>query len=263
MTTPLRWLVVSDLHAGSVVSPVPKGFETSEGVKVHPNRVQAWMNAQWAEMLKWASTLKPFGLILNGDLIEGYHHRTTQVWSVEVSDHIRAAVQMLQPLCEYAQTVYVVEGTECHTGKSELGIGAMLGADIPPPGGWGSSASRMLLDIHGDRVVVTHHMPTSKRPWTRASALGLELIDHVVNAADAGEKSPRVVCMGHRHTPGFYSDGDRLAVVTPAWQGLTRYGHKVVPAARLVVGAMLLDWSHATKGQCPGVVPWLRRPPAG
>ena len=71
--------VLSDLHCGSTLAVMPPGFVTLEGNSVALNPVQQWLWKCWQETHKWileTAAGEPFALVINGDLIEGNHHRT-------------------------------------------------------------------------------------------------------------------------------------------------------------------------------------------
>jgi hypothetical protein len=250
-----RVLLVGDTHSGSVFSPLPEPFALSEGAGTYqPGPYMRWMNNRWAEMVEWSG--EPHHLVLMGDLIEGVHHRTTQIICNEPSDHARAAVQLLAPLCERVRAwggkVYVLVGTECHVGSSERSIARELGAERNPLTG-SYAFEELRLKVCGTWCHFTHHGPTSARPWTRGTPMSSVGAYTRLHSLEAGYAVPKVVATGHAHTGRVYHDASGLAVSTFAWQGLTRHGHKVVPSAATVVGAHMLDWTDRQDGEVPEV----------
>lgn len=251
-----RILVLSDTHCGSTVGLMPPEFETCEEVTVKQNAFQKRMWLAWMGMVEKAKASGPFDLVLNGDLIEGIHHRTTEVFSADPADHVLCAQHVLQPLAEHAETVYVVRGTAAHTGPStEHGLAVKLGAVSNTKAR--PAFDRLELTRNGCPCVFSHHMPTTARPWTEATGLGVNAAAHQLEAARAGEAIPRVVVSGHRHRFGLHMDSFSVSVALPAWQGLTRFGHKVVPQARTYVGMVWLDWTSKKAGELPVVEPWV------
>lgn len=253
--TPETWLILSDLHCGSTVALHPPDFETDEGYKVRHNRVTGWIWECWQDTIKRAKEAAKGGtlnVLINGDLIEGVHHKTTEVWSPDPADHARAALECLHPLAEAAGRVVVVLGTECHTGNSERRIAASLGA---------VACNVYHANIGGVQVKAIHHMPATSREWLKSNGLGMELANHQLGALRSGRIPPRLVIMSHRHVYGCYSDGDSMAIATHAWQGLTRYGHKVVRTDNVHVGATLLSFEGG--GALPVVTPFRYRMPEG
>ena len=79
----------------------------------------------------------------------------------------------------------------------------------------------------------------------------MELGSEQLNAVRNGEPMPRVLAVAHRHVGGHVATTDGICLATPAWQALTRHGHKVAGAARCKPGAYLLDWRGIPDGQLP------------
>jgi hypothetical protein len=187
---------------------------------------------------------------LNGDIIEGVHHKTTQIISADVGDHIKCAKEVLRPVTKRAKKIFMVKGTECHTGTSENFIAEGLGAEENTAEGT-HSWDRLTIDVNGVRCVWRHHIGTSVRRSLAATQLSATLAEEQVEAANAGEPIPRVVCCAHRHKFGYYEDNNGLCVVSPPWQGLSRFGHKVVSQARTNPGVFALDFRGKNRGELP------------
>lgn len=264
---PTRVLVVSDLHCGSSHALCPPSFETVEGQKIGLNLAQTWLWSQWLSLIKWVRTQnrnnEPIDtLILNGDLIEGIHHRTTEVISNDPADHINCAHHALQPLTELIPTVYVIRGTETHTGpSSEHGLAHRLGAVRPRPhrNHPDGAFDRLDLVLAGVPSRFIHHGVGTRREWTRGTSLNVDLASHRASSLDAGSPVPRVLGLGHLHHYSLYSSDVALAFRTPSWQFHTRHTMKVVPWAENTCGAVLL--TYPGDGTLPIVTPWIRRPP--
>lgn len=251
-------VVISDLHCGSTLGLLPPGFVTHEGQEVVANAAQAYLWDCWLAFWAKANAITGgrYSLLVNGDLVEGCHHKSTQVISPDPGDHMAAAIQALRPAAAGAEAVYVVEGTECHTGGMEHAIARELAATRDPATGrhaW----PRLELKLARAHLVASHHMPTTKRPYLEASGLGLELNTERLEAMRGGHAVPSVVIRSHRHKYGAFSDESGLLVATPPWQLLTRFGHKVVPAASCHIGGVILTFD----GDClPSVCPIIFRP---
>jgi hypothetical protein len=80
------------------------------------------------------------------------------------------------------------------------------------------------------------------------------LAEEQLNAANNGEQIPRVLGMAHSHVPRYYQDDNGMAMVSPAWQVLTRFGHKVVSPARPKPGIQILDWREKEDGELPNFI---------
>lgn len=244
------WLIVSDLHCGSVVGLVPPDFECEEEQRVRHSPITGWIWDQWQALLPWVQQHTGdagYGLLCNGDTIEGLHHRTTQVWSPDAADHHNAAKQCLEPLADGANRVVFTLGTECHTGNSERALAKHFGGEV--------------YDVfrhteRGVNMMALHHMPATSREWLKSNALGMELANHQLCEARQGRPITEVLIMSHRHVFGCFTDGMGMAIATPAWQALTRHGNKVVRGQNVSVGAVLLEF-HADR-ELPTVHNYLK-----
>lgn len=248
-------VVLSDLHVGSTKGLMPESYTTVEGVEVRQNALQQYLWQCWIRAMNWHKNVvgdDPYILVLNGDLIEGLHHGTKEIWSAAAEDQIAAAYDILEPLASKAQQTFVVRGTECHTHNMEAGLGAMLGA-VQNKAMKQAAFDRLTLQAHGTICVFRHHINTSMRRATSGSALSSNLAEEQLEAALNGERIPQVLVCSHRHKPGIYRDEKGLVMVTPAWQFLTRHGHKVVGGARCKPGVQILDWRGLGHGAIPHV----------
>lgn len=252
---PRLLVVASDIHAGSTVAILPPVVTLAEGQEVHANPLQAWFWQCWKHALGWVGQVAgndEFGLILNGDLIEGDHHRTDQIIGKNLGDHLAAAEEILRPLAGRASKIYITRGTECHVGDIEVALGKIFGAEVNPDTGR-QVFDRLTLDVCGVRLVARHHVSTTSRPWLESNGLGMELASEQLHASRNGEPMPRILCVAHRHVGGHVTTGEGICIATPAWQGLTRHGHKVVGAARCKPGLYILDWRGVPDGELPQI----------
>ncbi len=241
-------LFISDIHCGSTVGLMPEVIETKEGQIVRPNKFQNWMLDHWHKDWKDFQSYRngrPFWLVLVGDLIEGIHHGGKQVWSPEAFDHSVAALALLQPIAEEATKTFLVKGTECHTREDEMAIGKVLKSVKCPETGH-HAWDTVSLKIGSHLIQVRHHMPTTGRVYLEASALSITLGNTQLSYARHKQPIPDIVVSGHRHRCGWYADDESMMMACPAWQGLTRHGHKVVPGALPKVGFCVMDWVRGT-----------------
>lgn len=254
---PIRKVVVaSDFHIGSTKGLLHPGFVTVEGNGIKLNAMQEWLWLCWEKAVAFIDREvagEPYAVVLNGDLIEGIHHGTKEIWSPLVDDQIKAAKEILAPFVSTASANFVIKGTECHTSASENGLGVALGSVKDEQTG-NHAFDRLVLELNGIRHVFRHHIGTSVRRGLAGTQLSANLAEEQVEAANNGEKIPRVVVCSHRHKFGLYQDTNGLLVVTPPFQGLTRFGHKVVSQARTNPGIIVLSYENKEFGQLPDVI---------
>jgi len=250
---------VTDPHCGSTCGLALPEWVDREGVTHKHNRRQAWVWQAWMEAWEWVRSgvgSDPFTLALGGDNTEGTHHRTTEIVTNRVDDHVDMAFDILAPHAEAAENVLMVRGTDCHTGDTETAFARKFGAPLDIEGR--SCPDRVEFRIHGTLCAMSHHISTTSRKALEASGESIALAEEQVQAAACGHEPPKVVLRGHRHVMGYHGDGLGLCVVGPAWQLLTRFGAKVVPASRLAVGLIVLDWRGLPEGSVPVVRPWVK-----
>lgn len=253
-------VTVSDQHCGSVYGLCPPDLETAFGNKITLNPRQQWLWDAHSRMMDDVRKRCPqgFDLVLVGDSCEGLHHRSTEVISLELEDHVNAALIALGPLCEAAERRWHVEGTEVHTGRLEHVIAAKLGCE---PGPHGAAWETLHISYCGTNVYAAHHLSSTKRAYLEASGLGIEFNDTVLRAAREGFPIPRVGIYAHRHVPSYFGSATGVAVVNGAWQFLTRYGRKYVPGAITTPSVTILDWTQEEDGADPNVIQLRYTPP--
>ena len=132
-TTSKLILLLSDLHVGSTVGLWPADFTSNEGNPIGQNKFQEWLWKCWSDAMEWSKRVvgkDAFDVVLNGDLVDGIHHKTLQVMTPDVGDQTDAVKQVLAPLVERCAKLHIVKGTEIHTRNDEIRLGNALGARI-------------------------------------------------------------------------------------------------------------------------------------
>lgn len=246
-------LQLSDLHVGSVVGLWPENFTANEGFTIGQTVFQKWLWQCWGDMTEWAAKIiddEPFDLVLNGDLVEGIHHKTTQVMSADVGDQSTAVLQVLDWLCSKAANVHLVKGTECHTRNDEIRLGKVLGGSRDTT--TGQHAWDVLdLEMNGTLFNFAHHIPATTKSYLEAAAHSSALGALTHCRARTGKRVPMVMARAHRHRHGVWNDGNQISAICGAWQGLTRHGFKVVPDAVPQPSAIIYDTRNTEKGDLP------------
>lgn len=254
-------VVLADLHCGSTYGIMPPGFHTKEGNEIGLNEVQKWLWECWNDCWAWFYKLAgraPWSLVLNGDLVDGYHHGTKEVWSNDESDHGIGAYHLLKSPGRKAYSVYLTEGTEVHTKGLEHSLAYQLksgGVPIVRPKGEGGAWPSLDIEFAKTYCKFDHHISTSKRKYLTGTKMTAEYGDLLMRSAMAGHKAPKVVGRAHCHEFDSHDNGYGLIFTSPPWQVLTRFGRRVVPNAigKVQVGMVVLDWRH-TEDNCTPVL---------
>lgn len=240
-------IVVSDIHAGSTLGLCPpEGHKLDDGGMYKPSRLQKavwniWEDKFWNGWVPKVTKGEPYDLIINGDAIDGDHHRTPTIISSNLHDQFKAARDCLAtPIAKALQSggkYYHVRGTEAHVGQSaqeEERLAEALGA-IPDEEG---SYSRWEIwkRVGGALCHLTHHIGTTGSQAYESTALMKEMVESFVEAGRWNDEPPQIVVRSHRHRcmsinmPTQHGYG--IVAVTPGWQLKTPYTFKI-PGARV------------------------------
>lgn len=256
--TPKLLVVLSDLHCGSDVGLLPAKVQLDDGQELGhgSNPWQKWLWAQWLAMQDWIKKVTAdnvFAIIINGDAIEGIHHKSDEMVAAKILEHCTIARMALAPIVDASAEVYCTRGTECHTRDLETYLMRSLGR--------GKAHDFIQLNFNGVLVDARHHMGVTSRLHLEATGLAIVAANNRSNAVRAGHRPARIFLRGHRHIPGIYSDGEVLVGVTGAWQGLTRHAKKVVADSIPRPSCLILDARNTAPGDLPAIHHRVFNPP--
>jgi len=243
MTTTI--VAVSDLHAGSTVGLCPPEYDLYEEGRYRANKYQLSLWKRWEAFWHRAGEIARGRrwIVWNGDLVDGVHHRTTQLVSVNTLDHvgiaaasIRRAVEIYRP-----EAMFFVRGTGVHVGdvaQLEEMVAAEFRDTIPyeaPLSRWGA-----WIETDGVRFHFAHHTQGWGRPWTKTGAPGRESVMMVANAHAADVGVPDVSVRGHQHR--FNDSGMAThprVFVLPGWQLMSGFLRKIAPGREPEIGGII------------------------
>lgn len=240
---------IADTHIGSTLGLLhPDGAILDDGETRHPNQIQLWLHERYASFLADVRSIrrpadKVIGL-LNGDAVD-LIQQSSQLISTNPVDILKAAVKVLTPYRELCRDgLFVLRGTEAHTGKSgalEEALARELDATKWPATSGNSSAFWLEAEIGGVRLDVTHHGRSGMLSWTKGNAAGSTAIELVLQYAQRGKAAPHIAIRAHRHV--YYDSGDTYPVRIiglPCWQMQNAYGHKVAPGKLPDIGGAII-----------------------
>jgi hypothetical protein len=242
-------IVVSDIHGGCKLAVCPpEGIDLDDGGKYMPSGFQRKLYGMWRhfwdEWVPFAVRGERYCIVVNGDAVEGTHHRATTPISHNMGDQCKVTKALLAPEVEKAKGgFYMVRGTEAHVGISavtEEGMAQALGAI---PNDEGQYCRWDLWKQIGDGKLVNflHHVGTTSSTAYESTAVYKELTEMYVEASRWRQQPPDIIVRSHRHRniqitiPVGTVDGqtsEASAIVTPAWQGKTPFAWKI-PGARI------------------------------
>lgn len=243
---------VSDLHVGSTVAICPpSGIALEDGGRYTPNVAQVWIWDQWMRYRAVLAGYKRSGwkvvLIVNGEFIDGLHHESSQLAANSPEIMASAAVEVMMPMVNTCDVLYVTRGTEAHSGKgaaSDYAIARELGAVRDPDSGQ-CAAYQWRIDVGGVIVDAAHHVTGGSRMTTRGNNIRAEMQDALL-----ANVAPDIMIRSHVHT---YADTGRMfwprqGVVTPAWQLKTAFTHRVTRLPAREVGGVVFEIENGQAG---------------
>ncbi len=230
-------IVVSDLHCGCRLGLCPPEVKLDEDATYTHTPLQADVWKRWGEFWgTWVPTVtkgEPFSVVLNGDALDGVHHRAVTQVSQNLTDQARIARKVLKPIVELCEgRFYHLRGTEAHVGPSgqeEERLAEELGAI--PDGSGRFARWELWIEIGMGLVHLSHHIGTAGSLAYETTAVHKELEQAFVESARWGERHPDVIVRSHRHrnveTRIQTAHGFATACTTAGWQGKTPFVYKI------------------------------------
>ena len=95
-------VVISDTHFGDQLSLCPESMHLRHGGTYRASKFQNFIREKWEYFwdtwVPQATRGEPYCVVLNGDAMEGRHHRATHPISQDMSDQEAVAYEMLAPV---------------------------------------------------------------------------------------------------------------------------------------------------------------------
>lgn len=238
---PVMMAVFSDVHAGSTTALCPDVVRYDDGGEYHASKAQRWLYGNyrdyWRQVAEKRDKLDAeLYVVANGDLVEGSHHKSTQV----ISDNPNSqALVWTECASEFLKLrpdhIAIIRGTGAHAGisaSSEERIADGLRRDKRPiisdPDTGTASWWHWRPEIQGLRFDFAHHGKMGRLARTRGSALVLYAWDIADEHVSNGHPIPHLAFRAHNHKKGDTGNAAPVRVVaTGAWQLATEHVHKV------------------------------------
>lgn len=253
---PIIVAVSSDHHGGSTVGLCTPKVWLPDGDERRNSREQNWLWRNWhgryipRVKLLAAKYRTKYIAIMNGDAIEGNHHRTTQVITNNETVQMRITEDILSPLLQKAAAAYFIRGTPAHVGQQ-----ARLEEKVADnwtntvKDGKNSTRWHLSLDVNGTLFDIGHKGGIGRLPWTRPNAVNKIAAAVIVSSHQRGRRCPNVVLRAHWHQ---YADSGtnyrKIRVIAmPAWQLATGYVNTMDPGAVADIGGLIFTcWPDKT-----------------
>jgi hypothetical protein len=245
-------IVISDTHSGSnyalFVDRVWHGAKTSHT----PRSGQVRIRKHWEKFKEDARVARQgrrVRLIHNGDAIDGDHHHSGDVCtlnSIEQADLHIELMNELQKGIEWqsGDEMYYTRGTQTHVNEFENYIGRELNA---MPNGDLYVWDLLALNTNGALSWVVHHGPRVGQGANETNSLYNWLKGIYYDALKDRRSIPDIVYTGHVHQLTYTPFGYRLGmefhnmhgVILPSWQMKTTYAWEKAPVSKNKIGGVI------------------------
>ena len=236
-------VVIGDLHAGCRLGLCPPGpIQLDDGGTYSPSREQGKVWAMWGEFWNdWvphACHNEPFAVVVNGDSLDGIHHKSTTQISHNLADQAAIGYAVLRPIVDLCEgRFYMIRGTEAHVGPSgseEERLAKSLGAIKDAQGR--HARYELWVRVGKGLIHCLHHIGTTGSTHYESTAILKELAESYTEAGRWRNQPPDVVVRSHRHRHIEVriptSLGYGIAFCTAGWQLNTPFCFRI-PGARL------------------------------
>lgn len=220
---------VGDLHVGSTVALCPPVVRLDDGGEYRPPKEMLWFWECWTAF--WADTARlkeklgcPVLAIFGGDLRDGDHHNTTQLWARNEHDQDRAVYQALSVARPVLDGAVFLRGTPAHDGPASNGDERY--AETLAERGWpvvrnGQQFSWWIWtdEIDGVRIQEKHAPGTVSRIPSKVDSGAAREAEYLwIEYAKMGTPPPHVAIFHHVHirARGFFES--LYCHFCPGWQ---------------------------------------------
>jgi len=196
-----RLLMLGDMHVGSKVGLLPKGYrdvETSARFNLGVTQKLIWKQFKWIE--KHAMNgCDELILVLMSDLVHGPDlDHPSQVVTPDVKTQCEMAIDALLPIAHKATSIYALDALSRYHVDAGRFADDFIASEL---GAFGKRAfirhDIVVQDVH---LRFKHHGPTlGYRPHTRGDSVRRFLRDSHTEALENGEDTPDVFVFAHWH----------------------------------------------------------------
>jgi hypothetical protein len=222
---------LGDLHSGSKLAPLTP-FTGDDDIPFAPSLLQAKLAEFLGECLAEVKIIAKghrLALFLGGDLVDGHHHKSTQIEGTQ-ADQRALAVQLLLPWVNLADDGYGLKGTDVHVGDNgdqDRSVCKELG--VPAQHFWRLEHGGKLLDW-------AHHATGSRKPWLRENGPIALAQKTYYECLELGERPPDLIVRHHMHHHVKAEAKGIVVASIPGWQVQTSYVRAKDPNGTLAVG---------------------------
>lgn len=234
-------VVVSDLHCGcrlglyNAEDPV----SCDDGGILEPSNLQVKLWDMWSEFWgTWVPRLtkkEPYSVLVNGDAVDGVHHGSTTQMSQNLADQEEIAFRVLEPLLKRCEgRLYIIRGTEAHSGKSGVDEERLARRLKARPAAGKYARSDLWIRVGKGLVHCLHHIGTAGSLAYETTGPQKEIEQVYVESARWNNEIADMTVRSHRHrfveTRFLTYKGLATSTTTAGWQLKTPFAYRVAGA---------------------------------
>jgi hypothetical protein len=203
---------------------------------------------------------------MNGDLVDGNHHGTTQILSGNANAQAAALNEAMSvPLSLKPDRIWIMRGTDAHVGQSasaEERIADGLRRDKRPIVGdlntGTASQWHARVEVEGTRLDFAHHGRVGTRPWTKPNVSANLAAEIFYDHSKDEIPYPHIAIRSHMHQLVDTGTIHPVRLIqTPGWQFGTSFINRLAPGKLSEIGGIILVLS---RGRPPEVEHVLFKP---
>lgn len=250
-------VIISDVHSGSDRAAVPDGLvlpplmADEKERPLYPTKLQLGI---YNHLISCGAKIKQRYprhkkvITVNGDAIEGLHHKTIQLAAPTLDDHIEIHLHIMRRFLKEVDyspkngdVIHYVSGTEAHTGYSEAYIAERINNEFEAC----KFHDTLKLHQNGKNIWFAHQWAQIGNGHNEGNAIGNSLKAMFYNSLKEGWDMPDLVVGSHFHKSGLGSFTQNWrtyhAVVTPSMQRKTRFAHQKTAFQRNDIGIVCVE----------------------
>lgn len=245
-------VVVSDFHSGSNYALfLDRHWKGTKDANHHPSSKQIQIRKQFknfCEEVKGIRKGKAVRLVHNGDAIDGDHHHSGDVCTLNVLDQADIHVELMEEMkkridWQRGDELYYTRGTQSHVNEMENYIGRETNAV--------SDGDFFVHDIlklktNGVESWFVHHGKGRGEGANEGNSVRNWLRGIFFDALRDKSPIPDIIYTGHVHDPTYstYIWREKMkfkamhGIILPSWQMKTVYAHMVAPVSKNRIGGV-------------------------
>lgn len=244
-------VVVSDFHSGSNFALFLNRHWHGRKTSHLPRSLQLKIREcfeKFANEVRKARKNKFIELVHNGDAIDGDHHHSGDVCTVNELEQADIHIELMNELqkridWQRGDKLYYTKGTPTHVKEYEEYIARELNA---VPDGDYYAHNLLKLDTNGTHSWFVHHGKSRGEGANEGNGIRNWLKSIYFDAIKDERKIPDIIYTGHVHDPTYstYIYRERMnfktmhGIILPSWQAKTEYAHMRAPVNRNKIGGL-------------------------